>query len=363
MAKHPLDLGDKKFSKEELAEALRLSIIAELDAINLYLQLARSIDDEAVRKVFEDVADEEKTHVGEFLALLKNIDPKQVEELRHGAEEVEELTGLKTSDPPETRAEAVGQNSDEDEWNFLREAFVKAAEAYRRLRKHLPLYKPGRGVEAVVVERISVEEGVIKPRDRSLVPLQEVSVKFMVSQQSLDHARRRGEKPDIPSALFAASRLAQLEDELLLKGLLECGEAEKTSMSSWEKGGAAVDEVSKAVGVLVSKGIPGPYVLLVSPDRYARLVAVHERTGVMELTRLKQIVGEVVAVPQLPGDKALLLSANPAMMDVAIGADTVVDYIGPEDSMHLFRAWETLALRIKNPEAIIVMLQEGGQSP
>lgn len=57
LSKHPLELPQlRKFSKEEVAEALRLSIIAELDAISLYLQLARYSDDEKVRKVFEDIA-------------------------------------------------------------------------------------------------------------------------------------------------------------------------------------------------------------------------------------------------------------------------------------------------------------------
>lgn len=92
MSKHPLDLPlGRRLSKEEVAEALRLSIIAELDAINLYLQLARAVNDEKVKKVFEDVAREEKTHVGEFLALLKSLDLEQVEELEHGSREVEEL--------------------------------------------------------------------------------------------------------------------------------------------------------------------------------------------------------------------------------------------------------------------------------
>ena len=94
MSKHPLDLPPgRKLSKEEIAEALRLSIIAELDAINLYLQLARAIDDPSIKKVFEDIAKEEKTHVGEFLAVLKTLDPEQVEELKKGAEEIKELTG------------------------------------------------------------------------------------------------------------------------------------------------------------------------------------------------------------------------------------------------------------------------------
>jgi rubrerythrin len=100
MSKHPLDLpAGRKLSREEVAEALRLSIVAELDAINLYLQLARSIDDERIRRVFEDIAREEKTHVGEFLALLKSLDQEQVEELRKGAEEVRGLTGIAVQDP------------------------------------------------------------------------------------------------------------------------------------------------------------------------------------------------------------------------------------------------------------------------
>jgi rubrerythrin len=100
MSKHPLDLPPgRKLSKEEIAEALRLSIIAELDAINLYLQLARAIDDSSIKKVFEDIAKEEKTHVGEFLTVLKTLDPEQVEELRKGAEEVKGLTGMQVSDP------------------------------------------------------------------------------------------------------------------------------------------------------------------------------------------------------------------------------------------------------------------------
>jgi len=92
MSKNPLDLVTKKFTMEEMVEALRLAIIAELDAINLYRQFARSIDDEKVKKVFEDIAKEEKTHVGEFLALLKMFDPEQVKELEAGEKEVKELT-------------------------------------------------------------------------------------------------------------------------------------------------------------------------------------------------------------------------------------------------------------------------------
>lgn len=93
MSKNPLDLPkDRKFTIDELVEALRISIIAELDAVNLYLQFARACDDERVRRVFEDVAKEEKTHVGEFLSLLKRLDVEQASQLEAGEREVEELT-------------------------------------------------------------------------------------------------------------------------------------------------------------------------------------------------------------------------------------------------------------------------------
>jgi rubrerythrin len=50
-SKNPVDIvRDRKLSQGEVADALRLAIMAELDAINLYLQLSRLIDDERVRR-------------------------------------------------------------------------------------------------------------------------------------------------------------------------------------------------------------------------------------------------------------------------------------------------------------------------
>ncbi|MDK2383255.1 MAG: rubrerythrin, partial [Candidatus Korarchaeota archaeon] len=59
--------------------------------INLYIQFANATDDEKARKIFLDVAKEEKTHVGEFLELLLSLDPEQVKELEEGRKEVKEL--------------------------------------------------------------------------------------------------------------------------------------------------------------------------------------------------------------------------------------------------------------------------------
>ncbi|MHA1865448.1 MAG: ferritin family protein [Candidatus Heimdallarchaeaceae archaeon] len=90
MSNIPIDL--KKIEKSDInSEILRIGIIAELDAINLYEQLAAMTDDENIKKVLLDIAKEEKTHVGEFQALLLKIDKQQIEELERGEREVEEI--------------------------------------------------------------------------------------------------------------------------------------------------------------------------------------------------------------------------------------------------------------------------------
>jgi len=74
-------------------EILRAGVIAELDAINLYEQMAAMAKDKHLRKILLDIAKEEKTHVGEFLTLLLKKDGEQEAELEEGKKEVEELVG------------------------------------------------------------------------------------------------------------------------------------------------------------------------------------------------------------------------------------------------------------------------------
>jgi rubrerythrin len=92
MSQIPIDLENVK--KEDLdSEILRVGIIAELDAVNLYEQMAAMTENENIKKILLDIAKEEKTHVGEFQALLLKMDKEQVKEMEEGKKEVEELTG------------------------------------------------------------------------------------------------------------------------------------------------------------------------------------------------------------------------------------------------------------------------------
>jgi rubrerythrin len=86
----PFDLS-RLDGKELDREIVRVGMIAELDAVSLYEQLASMTDHPLVKAVFLDIAKEEKTHMGEFQALLLRLDEEQAQELEAGREEVAEL--------------------------------------------------------------------------------------------------------------------------------------------------------------------------------------------------------------------------------------------------------------------------------
>ena len=91
LSKEPINFQNVK--KEEIdKEILRLGMIAELDAVSLYEQLAATTENEDIKKILLDVAKEEKTHMGEFQAFLLKLDQEQVKELEAGKKEVKELT-------------------------------------------------------------------------------------------------------------------------------------------------------------------------------------------------------------------------------------------------------------------------------
>jgi rubrerythrin len=81
----------RKLTHAELIRAIRFMVAAEYEAVQLYMQLAESIDNELAIKVLKDIADEERVHAGEFLRLLKELAPDEEKLYAEGAREVEEI--------------------------------------------------------------------------------------------------------------------------------------------------------------------------------------------------------------------------------------------------------------------------------
>jgi len=81
----------RMFTETELVRAIRYAITAEYEAVQLYSQIAESIDDELVAEVLKEIANEERVHAGEFLRLLRDLAPDEQHFYAQGVEEVEEI--------------------------------------------------------------------------------------------------------------------------------------------------------------------------------------------------------------------------------------------------------------------------------
>jgi rubrerythrin len=82
---------DRKLTHGELVRSIRFMIAAEYEAVQLYQQTAESTDNALAKEVLIDIANEEKEHAGEFLRLLRELEPDEEKFYREGYEEVEEM--------------------------------------------------------------------------------------------------------------------------------------------------------------------------------------------------------------------------------------------------------------------------------
>ena len=109
---HPFSVlkHDRMLTHAELVRAIRFMVAAEYEAIQLYQQLAESTDNALAQRVLIDIADEEKVHAGEFLRLLKELEPDEEKFYQQGAQEVEEefLGATPEAGTPDTSS-ALGQ--------------------------------------------------------------------------------------------------------------------------------------------------------------------------------------------------------------------------------------------------------------
>lgn len=83
----------RQLSPDELVRAIRFMVAAEYEAVQIYVQLAESVDNALAVKVLREIADEERVHAGEFLRLLAELAPDEERLYRDGAREVEEIIG------------------------------------------------------------------------------------------------------------------------------------------------------------------------------------------------------------------------------------------------------------------------------
>jgi rubrerythrin len=98
---------------EELIRAVRLDLSAEQEAVHLYMAHAEATDNPLAKKVFIDIANEERVHIGEFARLLSILTGDEDMLLTRGAQEVDEMALELSLPPQEVTAEATKPEVDE----------------------------------------------------------------------------------------------------------------------------------------------------------------------------------------------------------------------------------------------------------
>ena len=246
-------------------------------------------------------------------------------------------------------------------WNQIDEAVIETARKLLTGRRFLSLAGPlGAGAQSVIVDSAAMTEeleaGLGQIRGRRFQPLIQLFEDFTLLWRDLESVES-GASLDRSRILEAARKLARREDELIFFGNPAAGVTglANTVRGDWSQSENAFADIAKGLNELESRGYVSGVTLVLSPDRMLDLQRIQPGTGMLEVDRIARLIdGPVLKSPVLKQNHALLIAAEPENVDLALGMDLSTGYLETKDFNHVFRILETLALRIKRPEAIVV---------
>jgi len=257
------------------------------------------------------------------------------------------------------------------QWEQIDKAVVEEASKILVGRRFLTLKVVGAQTQNVQVDKMDVaasasadfwakEDGdVVEVASRRFIDLMSVYSDFMISWRDVENEQGAG----VQAARDAAVLCARREDDLIfhgdkklgIEGLLTAKGINELKISDWNAGENPVKDLAKALEVLIDAGYSGERVLVVSTDLYAKLHRIQQGTGIMEVDRVRSLVGKLHRSSRLGKNTAVLLYCEPQNVDLVVGQDLVTAYMGNEKMDHLFRVMETVTPRIKRPSAIAVL--------
>ncbi|HEY3398135.1 MAG TPA: family 1 encapsulin nanocompartment shell protein [Armatimonadota bacterium] len=255
-----------------------------------------------------------------------------------------------------------------EEWETLDTVVVETARKYLVGRKFIPVFGPlGAGLPLVPAPELTgFEAGAqISTAGSKFLNLAPLHKDFLLKYMDLETGQRLGLPIDYAPAAAAAYALALQEDQLVFNGCRECGltgllnapGSQTVAAGDWSAAGALFADVVKAIDALGSAGFPGAYAIALSPADYALVHRPLAPAATLEIDLLRDVAQSgVYPAPALTGcGQVVVLETGSLNMDLAVGMDVQTAYLGPDNLNHPFRLMETLALRVKRPQAIVVI--------
>ena len=193
-----------------------------------------------------------------------------------------------------------------------------------------------------------------------VVLLYEIRVDFSLPWSSIEVFERGAPVLDTGSAEAAARQLALAEDRVALygdpagNGFLTNRKSPRTHVQEWTRPGQVLADLVKAVEILDTGGIPGPYEAVLPPARYYEYLQAVDQSGYPTARQLRDILGAVHR-STVVRDAGAVFSTRGGDFILSVGGDLATGYrLQDRDSVHLFCV-ETIAPQAVTPEAVCIL--------
>jgi uncharacterized linocin/CFP29 family protein len=250
----------------------------------------------------------------------------------------------------------------ESAWEQIEVEATRTLRHFLTARRFVDVSGP-HGWEQAAVTRGRVEDvndapAGIQARIRLVQPLLEYRAEFWLERAELDAIDRGALDSDLDPVRDAARRLALAEDSAVFHGH-PGGLIEGIAPSSPHAKVPITDDyrdypgsVARAVAMLQTSGVAGPYAVALGPRCYTGVVETTEMGGYPVLEHLRLISGGPVL--WAPGvDGAVVLSTRTGDFELTLGEDVSMGYLDHDaTSVHLYLE-ESFTFTVLTPEAAV----------
>jgi uncharacterized linocin/CFP29 family protein len=195
---------------------------------------------------------------------------------------------------------------------------------------------------------------------RRVLPVAEIRADFTVAMEELRDSDRGDQDLDLSALDAAARHVAEAENIAVFHGWSAAGIAGIAQAATAESITLGADvaaypsPVARAVELLLSAGIVGPYGLALGPDGYTDVVETTEHGGLIVFDHLRQILGgPIVWAPGVTGAVVVSLRGGDFLFES--GEDISVGYDHHDaDRVYLYLE-ESFSFRVVTPEAAVIL--------
>lgn len=190
-------------------------------------------------------------------------------------------------------------------------------------------------------------------------PLVELRIPFELDRSELEAIERGAADPDLGAVVAAARQAALAEDHAVFEGYPAAGIAgiaESTAhpivriTDDYEKYPAAV---ARALGLLRSAGVNGPYAIALGSRCYTGLSETTSH-GYPVMQHVKRLIeGPIVWAPAVSG--AVVISQRGGDHELTIGEDFSIGYTAHDSTSVRLYLEESFTFRVLSPEAHVVL--------